>query len=61
MDQESLNVYMNKLRILRTQLAHDNMAGLSPEAEEYVALALDALSTARHHLQLAVYRQMKKQ
>jgi hypothetical protein len=46
---------------LRTQIFCDEHSGLSPEAEQHVCLAIDALSMARHHLRLAEYRQMKKE
>jgi hypothetical protein len=58
---DGLQTYHERLQTLRLDLFCENQTALSPEAEAYVCLAIDALSQAGHFLQVATYRLMKKE
>ena len=61
MGADELREFAAKIEALRAEIFCGDYSGLSPEAEQNLCLSLDALSSARHHMKIAIYRQMKKE
>lgn len=61
MGADKLRELAENIGVLRSDIFCSDIDGLSPEAEQHLCMALDHLAIARSNLQLAAYRQMKKE